>query len=388
MKHMFSLISFLIGLLVFTGALMLLLPALNFLLFQIGIAALEWSPWFILITIVGIVCAVLGFRFGGSRTFGWIALSLNLIALIVIGWQTIRATTGTIVVKSTMPVANIGSFRLGKFLGDNAPRGALLERDHVYATVEGQALKLDIYNPPTTPNNAPVLVIIHGGSWRGGDKGEIPAFSERIAGRGYVVFDVAYRLAPEYKFPAAISDVKCAIGYIKRNAAQFGIDPNSMVLLGRSAGAQIALVAGYSDATLAPSCDAPDTTVRGIIGYYAPTRMDYYDIIKPQLSPGALRDYLGGAPEGREEIYRLAQAKSWINATTPPTLLLHGGRDQFVRTRDPIELYDALAAAQRSAIYVEIPWANHGFDYNVNGVSNQRVQPIVEQFLEEVTGKN
>ena len=193
-------------------------------------------------------------------------------------------------------------------------------------------------------------------------------------------------MASEARFPAAVADVKCAIGYIKANASTYGIDPNQLVLLGRSAGAQLALITAYSPNApeLAASCPGGDTSVRAVIGYYAPTRMDYYNVIKPELSPGALDDYLGGAPEAFPEQYRLARPVSWIGASTLPTLLLHGSDDQFVRPRDLHELADALEAANRPFTAIEIPWANHGFDFNFTGTSNQRVQPYIDRFLTEV----
>ena len=392
MRPSLIIISLLIGLVVGLGAAMLLLPATNFQLFSLGIGALEWAPWVWLAALVGLVGALIGIRAqaNGWRIAAGLGLLLNLAALLIIGWRFLASIQTDPRVQSNMSAVTAGGageFSFATFLrGNGAPRGTESERNVVYATVAGQELKLDVYTPPVPASNAPALVVVHGGSWRTGDKGEVPAFSAALAGRGFVVFDVAYRLAPGAKSPAAVSDVKCAIGYIKANAARYGIDASKLVLLGRSAGAQIALVAAYTpDAPeTAPSCAAQDTSVRAVIGYYAPTTLDYYNIIKPELAPGALDDYLGGRPEDYAEVYRVARPKTWIGANTPPTLLLHGSRDQFVGPENAQQIADALAQAQRPYTYVELPWANHGFDFNFNGTSNQRIQPYVDRFLVEV----
>ncbi|HYF65841.1 MAG TPA: alpha/beta hydrolase, partial [Herpetosiphonaceae bacterium] len=374
-------ISVLIGLVGGLGAAMLVFPATNFQFFSAGVGAMEWAPWFLIAGLAGLGLAAVGLR-GGSgawRVASWAGLALNLAASLVIGWRFAAAVTTEPLVRSNMPAVlagGPGKFSPARFLsGDDIEPGGLRERNLAYATIDGQQLKLDVYGGgfPDRTGNAPALVIVHGGSWRTGDKGDVPAFSERLAGRGYVVFDVAYRLAPDARFPAAVSDVKCAIGYIKANAARFGIDPGRLVLLGRSAGAQIALVAAYAPdaAELPASCPAGDTSVSAVIGYYAPTLMDYYNVIKPELSPGALDDYLGGPPESFAEAYRQARPATWLGPNSPPTLLLHGSRDQFVRPADSAAIADQMERLGRPYAFIELPWANHGFDFNPDGVNSQ-----------------
>ncbi|MFD3165198.1 alpha/beta hydrolase fold domain-containing protein [Herpetosiphon sp. NSE202] len=375
-----------IVLLALVSAAMLVLPAPNFIFFQLGIAAQEWAPWFLLVLLVGV-----GVLFGLAPPNGlWRLINrltglVAIISFFVIAGMLVRGLLTDLRVRSNQPAvvdAGAGSFRLTQFaLGDAAPQGVLREQNTVYAEVAGESLLVDIYVPPTAPVNAPALVVVHGGSWRGGGKGDIPAWNRWAAVQGYVVFDISYRLAPQAQFPAAVSDVKCAIGYVRRNAERFGVDPQRLGLVGRSAGAQLALIAAYSDATIAPSCDAPDASVRAVVSYYAPTRLDYYNVIKPELAPGALDDYLGGPPEAHAEAYRQARPATWVNQNTPATLLLHGGRDQFIRPLDADVVADALAQANRPYTMIELPLANHGFDFNLHGVSNQQVQPYVMRFL-------
>src|SRR5437879_1762954 len=102
--------------------------------------------------------------------------------------------------------------------------------------------------------------MVHGGGWQSGNSREFAALNRGLAGRGYLVAAINYRLAPQYKFPAALEDVRQAIAYLKTHAADLGLDGNRLVLLGRSAGGQLALLAGY----------AGDPAVRGGIAFFAP----------------------------------------------------------------------------------------------------------------------
>ena len=395
MRRFLILLAFALGLLTGTAALMQLTKAPSFLFFALGLAALEWAPWALLIGVLGAMLAGIGrsANAAGWRFVATAGLILNAAAVAVLAAAWMLALTSEPDVASNLSGftdVEAGAFSFQAFLAE--PDGAeAVERvtDITYATVGGEALMLDVYRAtePKPGMRPPALVVVHGGSWRGGEKGEMETASRAWAAEGFVVFDVAYRLAPDDPFPAAVRDVKCAVGYVKDHAARFGIDPERVVLVGRSAGAQIALVAAYAPhaPSLNPSCVVSDPSVQGVVAYYAPTRMSYYDIIQPELSPGALDDYLGGSPEDAPEAYCLARPFTWIGPDTPPTLLLHGLRDQFVRPRDAAELGEALAEAGRPYAVVLLPWANHGFDVNFSGTHQQRIWPYVDRFLEIVT---
>ena len=395
MRRLLILLALALGLLTGTAALMQLVRAPSFLFFALGLAALEWAPWALLVGVFGVGLAGAGrdTDAAGWRFLATTALVLNVAGVAVLGAVWMLALRAEPDVASNIPAfedVEAGTFSFPAFLSEPDSIGAVERvQDVTYATVGGAALMMDVYRrvEPQPGMRPPALVVVHGGSWRGGKKGEMEAASRAWAAQGFVVFDVAYRLAPESPFPAAVRDVKCAVGYVKDHAARFGIDPERVVLVGRSAGAQIALVAAYAPhaPSLNPSCVVGDPSVQAVVGYYAPTRMSYYDIIQPELSPGALDDYLGGSPEDAPEAYRLARPFTWIGPETPPTLLLHGLRDQFVRPRDATELGEALAEAGRPYAVVLLPWANHGFDVRFSGTHQQLVWPYVERFLEIVT---
>jgi hypothetical protein len=118
-----------------------------------------------------------------------------------------------------------------------------------YARPEGEELKLDIWRPPDhTAGNAdiergrPAVVVVHGGGWRSGNREEFPRWNAWLADKGYVVFDIDYRLSPPPSWQDAPGDVRCAVGWVKENSGRYGLDPERVALMGRSAGGHLALL--------------------------------------------------------------------------------------------------------------------------------------------------
>jgi acetyl esterase/lipase len=248
-----------------------------------------------------------------------------------------------------------------------------------YSHAGDEQLTLDFYQAQS-PGPAPLVIAIHGGSWRGGNNQDFIGMDRYLAGRGFAVADITYRLAPKWKFPAPIEDVHAAITFLAARADELGIDPNQIVLLGRSAGGQIALTAGYSP---------KDTRIRGVISFYGPTDM-YWGWAHPGNSeiidtPANLRDYLGGSPSQVQSAYDAASPIRLVTSSAPPTLLLHGGRDELVSSENSARLSKRLTEAGVRNLNLTLPWATHGFDYIVRGPGGQISAYAIEYFIETIT---
>ena len=120
------------------------------------------------------------------------------------------------------------------FIGVSSP--AVRVEDHLFASIDGQELRLDLYRPAEDHAPLPGVIVIHGGSWQSGSRKDFPALNRYLAARGYVVAAVSYRFAPRFRFPAARDDVAAAITFLKRNAERLGLDASRLALVGRSAG--------------------------------------------------------------------------------------------------------------------------------------------------------
>lgn len=239
------------------------------------------------------------------------------------------------------------------------PRGTLQRSPAVTPVTasygEDPAQQLDLYSPAGVsspgssgaPSLAPVVVYIHGGGWAAGDKSAIPTpLVNLLTAQGYAVASIDYRLTGQARFPAQLDDTRAAIGYLRRNASDVGIDPDRIVLSGDSAGAHLAQLAAVTK---------PDSGIRGVISYYglsdlpavtgqradAGCRGRYFDPAGPsgKLFPDNLTD---------DELARAAADASpvtHVDSADSPMLFLHGTGDCIVPPAQSGQMQAALSDA-------------------------------------------
>jgi acetyl esterase/lipase len=360
----------------------IVIPAPAYRFFEVAVGASEWSLWFGALGLAGAALGLLALA-AGSRWPAWLALSLGVAA---VGLAMIPPLDAWRVARANKIELSVRGYLFGSPAKD-AP--ASVERTtETYAVAAGQTLKLDVYlSPHQTEMARPAIIVVHGGSWSAGERDDYPQWNEWLARQGYAVFDIDYRIAPQPNWQTATGDVKCAIGWVKDNAARYAVDPARLALLGRSAGGHLALLAAYStgEAALPPSCNAPDASVRAVVSFYAPTNLKwgYENPANERVldGPGKIRDFTGGTPSTAAEIIKLASATSHVNSNTPPTLLLHGGRDQLVKDEHMALLSNKLERQHIPHRAVLIPYAQHAFDYNFNGWGSQLSRQLLADFL-------
>lgn len=375
--------AFLCGGLAALFTIWIVVPALSFWLFEVAVGASEWSLWFGALGLLGAVLSLLA-RIAGSRRAAWAAFSLGVLA---IGLSLIPPLDGWRVARENNIELSLGQYLFGSQDNDT---GRVERTTETFATIAGQTLKLDAYLLPSTEMKLrPAIVVVHGGAWSAGERSDYPLWNEWLARRGYAVFDVDYRLAPQPNLQTATADVKCAVGWVKANASRYAVDPARIALLGRSAGGHLALLAAYSvnEAALSPGCDAADASVRAVVALYAPTDLKWgYEHPANRLvldGPGKIRDFVGGTPASAPERIRLASATTHVNSLSPPTLLFHGGRDQLVNDRHMTLLTERLSQHNIPHRALLIPYAQHAYDYNFNGWGSQLTRPLLLNFLRE-----
>ncbi len=276
-------------------------------------------------------------------------------------------------------------FSFADYLTGIHPGPSQLVPDLPYRTVAGRTLLLDRYDPPTAGPH-PGLLIVHGGGWESGNKGEYTPATLYFAARGYTVYDIQYRLSGTDRFPAQLEDVECALGYMRAHAAADGLDPERVAVFGRSAGAHLALLAAYRAARdpVQPDC-GPPATVKAVIAYYAPTDLaeGYTNPLQPDIieSPRLLTAFLGGSPAQVPNQYTAATPQHWLDRPVPPTLLVQGGADQIVGPSNAPKLAAALTAAGDKVVVLPLPWSGHGFDAIFQGLGSQVALYYWERFM-------
>ncbi|MDB9314686.1 alpha/beta hydrolase [Spirulina sp. CS-785/01] len=250
-----------------------------------------------------------------------------------------------------------------------------IEREIPFACPDGVQLTLNCYRP-LTEGKYPTLIMIYGGAWRQGTPRKNEAFSCYFAHQGYTILAISYRHTPTYRFPAQIEDVQTALQYIRNHGEELGVDLNRVVIMGRSAGGHLAMLAGYTESPI---------QVRAVINYYAPVNLTngYYDLPFPDPldTRAVLRDLLGGTPEEFPELYKQASPWHYLQADLPPSLLVYTAQDHLVLGKFGRHLYKRLRGDKNLAVFLEVPWAEHAFDAVFCGISNQLVLYHTERFL-------
>jgi len=237
----------------------------------------------------------------------------------------------------------------------------------------GQAI--DLYRSQRS-GVSPLILVVHGGSWARGSRTDFASLNHLLCSQGYHVASLDYRLAPQNPYPAACSDLDTAYDYLVSRSQELGLDANRICWLGRSAGAHLALLQAYKRR---PS--------QAVIAYYPPTDMlwSYQHPSNPRVldSPRALRDFLGGSPTEVPQVYAEASPLQQATSAAPPTLILHGRKDDLVYLEQSRMLCTKLSQLGTTWQRCEIPWANHGFDVNLAGPGGQVATLQVLSFLKK-----
>jgi acetyl esterase/lipase len=343
-------------------AVWIVVPAPTIVVLPFGVVAPEFSPVLLAISLaMTAIAALYGRDLGTAR--------LALVPSTLKGFdETMRRTIGT--APDAPRIHYLDLFRPPLALPSHIMRAV------PFASRNGLKITLDIYRPSAGAGPFPIVLQIYGGAWQRGEPADNEWFARYFASRGYVVVAVDYRHAPQSTWPAQYDDVRDALHWSRAHAAEFYGDPNRIILLGRSSGAQLALQAAYRDAS--PS-------IKGVVSYYGPTDLAEGWRHPPHPDPFHVRPileaYLGGTPAKMAERYREASPVTYAARQVPPTLLIYGTRDHIVEARFGRQLDRALTQAGATSVLLELPWSEHAFDLIPNGLGGQISLSYTEQFI-------
>ncbi len=259
-------------------------------------------------------------------------------------------------------------------------------KDIVYNTVDGEALKLDIYFPEDMSGQPlPAVIYIHGGAWVTGSKegGSGLRDLKALVENGFIGVSIDYRLAPDYGFPAQIQDVKCAIRYIRENAEKYHVDPDRIGIIGSSAGGHLAALAGLADEScgfdVGPYLEQ-SSRVQAVVDMFGPSDLTVVPEDKRELIIGVFKSL-------DTETLAWASPVTYVSPDDPPFLIIHGENDQVVSVDQSIRLYEALRQAGVEATLVVVKNAGHGLKPsggNPNPSRSEVTKLIVEFFTREL----
>jgi acetyl esterase/lipase len=238
---------------------------------------------------------------------------------------------------------------------------------------------LDLYVPTTGSGPFPVVINIHGGGFKLGDKGMLSEKTGKaLLNAGYAVASINYRLSGEAKFPAAVQDVKAAVRFLRANAAKYNLNPDKIAVFGQSAGGNLAAMAGvtgdiadYDDASLGNS--AVSSKVQAVIDWFGPT--DFLQMDAQAKAQGCSADnqthndassfesaYIGAAIQTVPDQVKKSNPITYISKNTPPFLIQKGDQDCTVPVENTKMLADALSAAKLDVQFTLLKNVGHGDD--------------------------
>ncbi|MGD0183903.1 MAG: alpha/beta hydrolase [Roseiarcus sp.] len=195
-----------------------------------------------------------------------------------------------------------------------------------FAYGEGARRTVDVYRPVHGALGAPVAVFLYGGGWNSGKKEDYRFVGAALAERGVIAIIPDYRIYPEVRFPSFLEDAAQAVRWSKDNAANFGGDPNRLILIGHSAGAYMAAMLALDPRWLAPVGLVPQCDITGWVGLAGP-----YDL-SPDVGDRRRAIFESAKDEGS------VRPDAFVDPKSPPALLIAGADDTTVRPQNTIDL--------------------------------------------------
>ena len=271
--------------------------------------------------------------------------------------------------------------------------------DQVFSSPNGRSLMADLYLPRAPLQPLPVIVYLHGGGWRIGDRRLAPDLKRFFARSGFAMVSIEYRLSGEAIFPAALEDVKTAVRWLKSCAARYGLNPGRVGLWGSSAGGHLASLCAATGpgAYEGSGFDDQSSSVQAVVDGYGPTDFLQEDAHrdpqgKPSDDPESLQLpkgkhssdpdslealFLGAPIQTVPELVAKANPITYIRPGTPPHLIMHGMSDTMVPHNQSELLFSALAQSGSEASLMLVEKLGHGFfdrnDLDDSGARDVRV---------------
>lgn len=273
--------------------------------------------------------------------------------------------------------------RQGSAEAPKVPEGVKVYRDVAYVTDGHERQKLDLY-VPDTGENLPLIIWVHGGAWRGGDKTNYIRMEYLKA--GYAGASLNYRLSQHAVFPAQIEDVKAAVRWLRANAETYRLNPNRFAAWGSSAGGHLVAMLG----TMGDIAEfevgenlKESSRVQAVVDYFGPT--DFLQMDAQSLPDGLVHD-APGSPESQlvggpiqEYKDRVARANpiTYVSKDDSPFLIIHGDQDKLVPYQQSVLLKDALEEAGVTVTFYKVEGGGHG------RFKDPKVSELTKAFLEK-----
>jgi len=253
-----------------------------------------------------------------------------------------------------------------------------------YKNINGRSLQMDFYRPKGMTKPAPLLVFIHGGGWRGGDRADYLVYLTHFAKLGYVTATVSYRFLKEAPYPACVNDIMDAVHFIFQNGEKYNYDPDRICLIGGSAGSHLAMLAAYGwKKQVTPSDTIPPIVekhkIKAVVEIYGPTDFTTEYARNHPTITGFMAHSYQEAPQ----LYVEASPITYVTKESPPTLILHGTRDMLVPISQAELLKHKMDSLGVVNVYCPVPGWPHTMDIvqRVNNYTKKVMGDFFEKYV-------
>lgn len=251
------------------------------------------------------------------------------------------------------------------------PEGVTAFTDLAYTSNGHERQKLDVYVPRNSSQPTPLIIWIHGGAFKMGDKsGKIfdPLPFEYLS-QGFALASINYRFSQHAIFPAQIEDCKAAVRWLRANAVRFNFNPNKFCAWGASAGGHLSAMLGVcghvGEFEVGEHLDR-SSRVQCVVDYFGPT--DFLLMDAQRLPNGMTHnnadspesELIGGAIQENKVATARANPITYITPDTPPFLVVHGDADPLVPYGQSVILVEALHNANVPVSFYTVKGAGHG----------------------------
>ncbi len=270
--------------------------------------------------------------------------------------STTETTTTSTVAPSTSTSATSASTTTAP--ASTTTTGSETQESLLYDTYQAtevfhEGLEVDVFAPDEI-GDLPVVVTVHGGGWYAGDRASMGLLADGLADRGAVVFNISYSTGVRGgMFPGAVDDVACGVAHARATADRYTTTPESVYLVGYSAGAHMGSLVALDPKAFGLTCANPVPQVEGFVGLAGLYNVELLEFI--------LQPWFGVSSEVDPDIWNLGNPLTYVDrAPAIPYLLIHGNVDELAPVAFSEQFYEALTEAGADARLEIIRDAGHG----------------------------
>lgn len=244
------------------------------------------------------------------------------------------------------------------------PNGVEAIADLQFTSTPDGPLTLDLYRPSKFEGKLPVVLFVHGGGWKGGDKISGLKNAAWLAGEGYAVVSINYRLLDTSAWPTQIDDCYAAVRWVRETGRRYQLDPDRIASWGTSAGGHLAALLATRPF---PGPESTSSRVQAAIDWFGPSDL----LTMPPNVVSETRTFeevaasngarlLGAAVMTVPDLAKEASALHHVSGDDPPMLIMHGDSDPGVPLDQSVRLAEALGKAGVPVHLEVIEGAGHG----------------------------